>query len=179
MSIAALDSSGILKELAIWLSDHVPSQELIAALIGLASAVIDNVPLVAATMGISRCPRCAITYALRSRPLTGPPLQNGSLKRPGRRAVAAHRVLRGNGGFHPDHRVRGGRGFHGHGEGGLRLVYPTREPLGSVGVCRGHRRVPARAQLGREPTRPGEPSLPQLVEMDVAVVECCTARATI
>ena len=52
MSIAALDSSNILKEVAVWLNDHVPSEELIAALIGLASAVIDNVPLVSATMGM-------------------------------------------------------------------------------------------------------------------------------
>ena len=48
----ALESSGLLKSLAEFLSANVPDLNLIAALIGLASAVIDNVPLVAATMGM-------------------------------------------------------------------------------------------------------------------------------
>ncbi|CAG9459956.1 unnamed protein product [Pedinophyceae sp. YPF-701] len=52
MSIGALDSMGILKDLARFMDAHIPSQEIIAAAIGLASAVIDNVPLVAATMGM-------------------------------------------------------------------------------------------------------------------------------
>jgi len=52
LSIASLESAGILKDLATWLGDNVPSLDLIATAIGLASAVIDNVPLVAATMGM-------------------------------------------------------------------------------------------------------------------------------
>lgn len=52
LSIGCLDSAGILKQLAQLLDATVPSQELIATAIGLASAVIDNVPLVAATMGM-------------------------------------------------------------------------------------------------------------------------------
>lgn len=48
----SLQSAGILKDLALYLNDHIPSIELIASAIGLASAVIDNVPLVAATMGM-------------------------------------------------------------------------------------------------------------------------------
>lgn len=52
LSIAALDSAGLLKELAVWMDGTLPSQEVIAAVIGLVSAVIDNVPLVAATMGM-------------------------------------------------------------------------------------------------------------------------------
>lgn len=52
MSIGVLDKSGLLKELAGFLSDNLPSLDIIATVIGLASALIDNVPLVAATMGM-------------------------------------------------------------------------------------------------------------------------------
>lgn len=52
MSIGVLDKSGLLKQLAVFLSDSLPSLDIIATVIGLASALIDNVPLVAATMGM-------------------------------------------------------------------------------------------------------------------------------
>lgn len=52
LSVGALDSAGILRSLAVFLDENVPSQEIIATLIGFASALIDNVPLVAATMGM-------------------------------------------------------------------------------------------------------------------------------
>ena len=52
MSIGVLDKSGLLKQLAVFLSDTLPSQDIIATAIGLFSALIDNVPLVAATMGM-------------------------------------------------------------------------------------------------------------------------------
>lgn len=52
LSVGSLQSAGILQELAQYLNDNIPSVELIAGTIGLASAVIDNVPLVAATMGM-------------------------------------------------------------------------------------------------------------------------------
>jgi len=52
MSIGVLDKSGLLKQLAIFLNENLPSQDIIATVIGLASALIDNVPLVAATMGM-------------------------------------------------------------------------------------------------------------------------------
>ena len=52
MSIGVLDKSGLLKELAVFLSNNLPSLDIIATVIGLASALIDNVPLVAATMGM-------------------------------------------------------------------------------------------------------------------------------
>jgi len=52
MSIGVLDKSGILKELAVFLNENLPSQDIIATGIGLASALIDNVPLVAATQGM-------------------------------------------------------------------------------------------------------------------------------
>lgn len=52
MSIGVLDKSGLLKTLAVLLSDNLPSLDIIATVIGLASALVDNVPLVAATMGM-------------------------------------------------------------------------------------------------------------------------------
>jgi Na+/H+ antiporter NhaD/arsenite permease-like protein len=52
MSIGVLDKSGLLKSLAEYLSANLPSLDIIATVIGLASALIDNVPLVAATMGM-------------------------------------------------------------------------------------------------------------------------------
>jgi Na+/H+ antiporter NhaD/arsenite permease-like protein/predicted transcriptional regulator len=52
MSVGALDSAGILRSVAEFLDSSVPDRSLIASIIGLVSAVIDNVPLVAATMGM-------------------------------------------------------------------------------------------------------------------------------
>lgn len=52
LSVGALDSSGILRSLAEFLDKTLPNESIIATIIGLASALIDNVPLVAATMGM-------------------------------------------------------------------------------------------------------------------------------
>ncbi|CAM6000121.1 unnamed protein product [Sphagnum balticum] len=52
MSVGALDSAGILRSVAEFLDNTFPDRSLIASIIGLVSAVIDNVPLVAATMGM-------------------------------------------------------------------------------------------------------------------------------
>jgi len=52
MSIGVLDKSGLLKDLAVFLSNNLPSLDIIATVIGIASALVDNVPLVAATMGM-------------------------------------------------------------------------------------------------------------------------------
>jgi Na+/H+ antiporter NhaD/arsenite permease-like protein len=47
-----LESAGILRQLANYLDANIPNADLIASIIGVASAIIDNVPLVAATMGM-------------------------------------------------------------------------------------------------------------------------------
>ncbi|KAG2495836.1 hypothetical protein HYH03_006075 [Edaphochlamys debaryana] len=52
LAVAALERAGLLGGLAEALSAAVPQQEIVAGTIGLASAVVDNVPLVAATMGM-------------------------------------------------------------------------------------------------------------------------------
>ncbi|XVF01321.1 hypothetical protein REPUB_Repub04eG0077800 [Reevesia pubescens] len=51
LSVSSLEAAGLLRELANYLDAHIPNVELIASAIGVVSAVIDNVPLVAATMG--------------------------------------------------------------------------------------------------------------------------------
>nr|XP_023924539.1 sodium/proton antiporter 1-like [Quercus suber] len=52
LSVSSLEAAGILRELANYLDAHIPSSEVIASVIGVVSAIIDNVPLVAATMGM-------------------------------------------------------------------------------------------------------------------------------
>ncbi|KAK7280334.1 hypothetical protein RJT34_25397 [Clitoria ternatea] len=52
LSVSSLEAAGILREIANYLDAHVSSSELIASAIGVISAIIDNVPLVAATMGM-------------------------------------------------------------------------------------------------------------------------------
>jgi NhaD family Na+/H+ antiporter len=52
LSVAVLEHTHILSDLAQWLNDKVGRLDLIVLLIGFASAVVDNVPLVAASMGM-------------------------------------------------------------------------------------------------------------------------------
>lgn len=52
LSVATLEHTHILSSLAQWLDQTVGRQDIIVLLIGLASAVVDNVPLVAASMGM-------------------------------------------------------------------------------------------------------------------------------
>lgn len=52
ISVAALQSAGTLKEMADYLNQQISNQKLIVVVLGLFSAVIDNVPLVAATQGM-------------------------------------------------------------------------------------------------------------------------------
>ncbi|MES2794419.1 MAG: sodium:proton antiporter NhaD [Bacteroidota bacterium] len=52
LAISALESTHILKNLSSWMDNTIGNQDIIVISIGLASAIIDNVPLVAATMGM-------------------------------------------------------------------------------------------------------------------------------
>ncbi len=52
LSVDALEAAGLLEHAAKWMDVHIKSQAVIATLIGIFSAIIDNVPLVAATMGM-------------------------------------------------------------------------------------------------------------------------------
>jgi Na+/H+ antiporter NhaD/arsenite permease-like protein len=52
LAVAALEHTRLLEMLANWLAAKVGRQDLIVIALGLVSAVVDNVPLVAATMGM-------------------------------------------------------------------------------------------------------------------------------
>ena len=52
LAVATLEHTHILTSLAQWLDQTVGRQDLIVLIIGLVSAVVDNVPLVAASMGM-------------------------------------------------------------------------------------------------------------------------------
>ncbi|WP_018607472.1 sodium:proton antiporter NhaD [Uliginosibacterium gangwonense] len=52
LSVATLEHTHVLSDLAAWLDHAVGRQDVIVMLIGLVSAVVDNVPLVAAAMGM-------------------------------------------------------------------------------------------------------------------------------
>lgn len=52
LSVATLEHAHILTSLAEWLDRTVGRQDLIVLIIGIASAIVDNVPLVAASMGM-------------------------------------------------------------------------------------------------------------------------------
>ncbi len=52
LSVAVLEHTNILSSIAQWLDKTVGRQDIIVMLIGLVSAVVDNVPLVAASMGM-------------------------------------------------------------------------------------------------------------------------------
>jgi Na+/H+ antiporter NhaD/arsenite permease-like protein len=63
LSVAALQSAGVLQVLANSLASTIGNQKIIVVLLGLLSAIIDNVPLVAATQGM---------YSLAKFPLDHP-----------------------------------------------------------------------------------------------------------
>lgn len=52
LAVATLEHAGILPALAAWLDTTVGRQDLIVMLIGIVSAIVDNVPLVAAAIGM-------------------------------------------------------------------------------------------------------------------------------
>jgi Na+/H+ antiporter NhaD/arsenite permease-like protein len=52
LAVAALERAHILETLARWLEANVGRQDVIVVMLGLLSAVVDNVPLVAASMGM-------------------------------------------------------------------------------------------------------------------------------
>ncbi len=52
ISISALESTGLLKSAAVWLTQNIGNESIIVLSIGLLSAVVDNVPLVAASQGM-------------------------------------------------------------------------------------------------------------------------------
>lgn len=54
--ISSLDAIGLLSDTALWLDKHIGNPSLIVLSMGLLSAIVDNVPLVAAAMGMYSYP---------------------------------------------------------------------------------------------------------------------------
>jgi Na+/H+ antiporter NhaD/arsenite permease-like protein len=52
LAVAALQTVGVLERWAVWMDSHLKNQDMILGGMGLMSAIIDNVPLTAATMGM-------------------------------------------------------------------------------------------------------------------------------
>jgi Na+/H+ antiporter NhaD/arsenite permease-like protein len=52
LAVATLEHTHILSAIAAWLDDSIGRLDIIVVLIGLVSAIVDNVPLVAASMGM-------------------------------------------------------------------------------------------------------------------------------
>jgi Na+/H+ antiporter NhaD/arsenite permease-like protein len=52
LAVGVLEATGILHGCAEFLSNNVGNQQVIAIIIGVVSAIVDNVPLVAASMGM-------------------------------------------------------------------------------------------------------------------------------
>jgi Na+/H+ antiporter NhaD/arsenite permease-like protein len=52
LAVGALESMHILNQFSSWLNETVKNQTVIITIIGMLSAVVDNVPLVAASMGM-------------------------------------------------------------------------------------------------------------------------------
>jgi Na+/H+ antiporter NhaD/arsenite permease-like protein len=52
LAVATLEHTHVLEMLARWLEESIGRQDLIVVLLGLLSAIVDNVPLVAASMGM-------------------------------------------------------------------------------------------------------------------------------
>ena len=52
LTVAALQTAGILEHTAVWLDKAIPNRDIVITMLGIASSIIDNVPLVAATIGM-------------------------------------------------------------------------------------------------------------------------------
>jgi len=52
LTVASLEVSGILQHCAAWLDTTIGNKDIIGTILGLLSAIVDNVPLTAATMGM-------------------------------------------------------------------------------------------------------------------------------
>lgn len=52
LTVAALDTAGILRSLAENVQHHIPDERIVAVIIGMVSAIVDNVPLVAGAIGM-------------------------------------------------------------------------------------------------------------------------------
>lgn len=64
MGVGALESLGILQDFANYLESIVPTEQIVVLFLGILSAIVDNVPLVAATMGMYTAPTDSMIWHL-------------------------------------------------------------------------------------------------------------------
>jgi di/tricarboxylate transporter len=64
LAVGSLEATGILSSLALWLNNTIGNLSLITVIIGLSSSIVDNVPLVAATMGMYKLETYPIDHNL-------------------------------------------------------------------------------------------------------------------
>lgn len=57
LAVGSLSATGTLRQLAAWLEQTIPNMQVVALIIGLLSAIVDNVPLVAAGIKMYEFPR--------------------------------------------------------------------------------------------------------------------------
>ena len=144
LAVASLQEAGHLLLAADWLRTSLNDVYLIDLAIGLLSAIVDNVPLVAASMGMyDIIPAAAVTDAW-----TGMFVQDGIFG-------SSSPIVQGDRWIGLDHWLRS-RGC-GDGPGAHRLcVVPQKnQPFGGVGVLRGRRCVPAHVCVTRPSQRQG------------------------
>ena len=63
ISVSALDSIGVLHSLSAGLNKHIGNESVIVSIIGVLSSIIDNVPLVAAAMGMYTLEQYAMDHS--------------------------------------------------------------------------------------------------------------------
>jgi len=112
LSVATLEHANILTALAKWLDQTVGRQEVIVMIIGMASAIVDNVPQVAASMGM---------YSLTQYP-------------PDHFFWEFFGLLCWHRWFDSDHWFCGWRGSHGSGKNPLLLVRQKNQRFGFDGL---------------------------------------------
>ena len=112
LAVATLEHSHILAALAQWLNHTVGRMDIIVTLIGLASAVVDNVPLVAASMGM---------------------YEYGDLSHR-QFPLGVHGLLCRNRRFYPHHWLSCGCCRHGFGKDTFFLVREKNRGIGCIGL---------------------------------------------
>ncbi|MBQ0072651.1 MAG: sodium:proton antiporter NhaD [Prevotella sp.] len=64
MAVATLSEIGVLKEMGTWLADTIGNDYLVTGAIGILSSIVDNVPLVAASMKMYAIDPASVSFAV-------------------------------------------------------------------------------------------------------------------
>ena len=140
MAVGALQTGGVLTDMADWLDKNVHEVFTIAGAIGILSSVVDNVPLVAACMGMY--PVADVATAAAS---ADPAFAQSFVAA----VLAPADLLRRRGRQSADHRLGGRRRGDGTRKDQFRLVPQTHLAAGPVRLSGGHRGDLARTRPDR------------------------------